>query len=47
MPVETLARAMVMEAESKLGGPPNDEAMVFSNKDIKKMMENRSSLSSP
>ncbi|CAM9823385.1 unnamed protein product [Ectocarpus sp. 4 AP-2014] len=47
MPVETLGRAMVMEAESKLGAPPNDEAMVFSNKDIKKMVENRSSLSSP
>ncbi|CAB1117572.1 unnamed protein product [Ectocarpus sp. CCAP 1310/34] len=47
MPVETLGRAMVMEAESKLGAPPNDQVMVFSNKDIKKMMGNRSSLSSP
>lgn len=37
MPVETLGRAMVKEAESKLGAEPSEEAMVFSNKDIKKI----------
>lgn len=39
MPVETLGRAMVKEAESKLGAEPSEEAMVFSNKDIKKIAE--------
>eukprot|EP00903_Cladosiphon_okamuranus_P010209 g9668.t1 len=39
MPVETLGRAMVKEAESKLGTEPREEAMVFSNKDIKKIAE--------
>lgn len=42
MPVETLGRAMVKEAESKLGAEPSDEAMVFSNKDIKKIAERHS-----
>lgn len=37
MPVETLARAMVVDAESKLGLDPEDEAATFSNKDIKRL----------
>lgn len=42
MPVETLGRAMVKEAESKLGAEPSEEPMVFSNKVIKKIAEHHS-----
>ena len=42
MPVETLGRAMVAEAESKLGAEPSEDALVFSNKDMRRIVERQS-----
>ncbi|CAM9373987.1 unnamed protein product [Scytosiphon promiscuus] len=39
MPVETLGRAMVIQAESKLGAAPSEEAVLFSNKDMRRLAE--------
>ncbi|CAM9823399.1 unnamed protein product [Pylaiella littoralis] len=46
MPVETLARAMVAEAESKLGAPPSEEATLFTNKEIRKIAQLHSTAAS-
>lgn len=43
MPVETLGRAMVMDAESKLGAGPEEHAEIFYNKQIRKMADRRRS----
>ena len=39
MPVETLGRAMVMDAESKLGAGPEEHAEIFYNKQIRKLAD--------
>ncbi|CAM9895645.1 unnamed protein product [Laminaria digitata] len=41
MPVETLGRAMVMDAESKLGAGPEENAEIFYNKQIRKLADRR------
>ncbi|CAM9802328.1 unnamed protein product [Sphacelaria rigidula] len=37
MPAETLAAAMVRDAESKLGSEPEEEVAVFNNKDMRRL----------
>lgn len=44
MPVETLGRAMVADAESKLGAGPEEDAVVFGNKDMKRLGSRREKL---
>ena len=37
IPVETLALAMVADAESKLGSGPEEEPTIFYNKDMRRL----------
>lgn len=39
MPVEALGRAMVVDAESKLGIGPEEDPNVFNNKDIRRLAD--------
>lgn len=43
MPVETLGRAMVKDAESKLGAGPEEQAEIFYNKQIRKLADRQHS----
>lgn len=41
MAVETLALAMVRDAESKIGGEAEEDAAVFSNKDMRRLASSK------